>query len=230
MYVGGLQKLSLVDFPDNLAATIFLNGCNFRCPFCHNAGLVLPSQLQNNYCIEDVLDFLKTRKGKLDGICITGGEPLINKDILDLIAPIKEMGFNVKLDTNGSFPDLLLKIIDSGLIDYVAMDIKNSKEKYPLTVGIENYDVKPICESVEILKSDIIDYEFRTTVVNELHDKDDFVSIGEWINGAKRYFLQTFVDSGNLINGSSLSAPSKAEIEAFASIMRGYTQYVGIRG
>ena len=212
MYISGLQKLTLLDFPGRLATTVFLGGCNFRCPFCHNATLVLAPAKCENISEDKFFEFLKSRRGKLSGVCVTGGEPTLYPDLKSFIKKIKDMGFAVKLDTNGTSPDLLSELINEGLVDYVAMDIKNSPEKYPLTVGV-NCDMKKIGRSVALLLEDKVDYEFRTTVVKELHTAEDFVAISEWICGAKRYFLQTFEDSGDLI-GQGFSAYSREESEA----------------
>ena len=209
MNISGLQKLTLLDFPGRLAATVFLGGCNFRCPFCHNASLVLAPAECENIGEEELFEFLKQRKGKLSGVCITGGEPTLYPSLKDFITKIRAIGYAVKLDTNGTNPELLTELIEEGLLDYVAMDIKNSPEKYSLTAGT-SVNVEKIKKSVALLLSDKIDYEFRTTVVKELHTKEDFARISEWISGAKRYFLQTFKDSGDLI-GSGFSADSEAE-------------------
>ena len=211
MNISGLQKLTLLDFPGRLAATVFLGGCNFRCPFCHNATLVLNPAECERIDEEEFLSFLALRKGKLSGVCITGGEPTLYPTLKDFIKKIKEMSFAVKLDTNGTNPDLLCELITEGLVDYVAMDIKNSREKYPLSVGVD-IDIEKIERSVKTLLLGKVDYEFRTTVVRELHDTCDFLAISEWIKGAKRYFLQTFEDSGDLI-GSGFSAYSREETE-----------------
>lgn len=211
MHISGLQKLTLLDFPGRLAATVFLGGCNFRCPFCHNATLVISPSRCENISEDMFFEFLESRRGKLSGVCITGGEPTLYPDLKKFIKRIKAMNFAVKLDTNGTNPDLLSELIDEGLVDYVAMDIKNSPEKYPKTVGV-NCDMEKIGRSVSLLLEDKVDYEFRTTVVRELHTKTDFVAISEWICGAKRYFLQTFEDSGDLI-GQGFSAYSREESE-----------------
>ena len=221
MYISGLQKLTLLDFPGRLAATVFLGGCNFRCPFCHNASLVLSPGECEKISEEVFFEFLNSRKGKLSGVCITGGEPTLYPELKAFIKKIKDMSFAVKLDTNGTNPDLLSELIDENLIDYVAMDIKNSPEKYPMTVGC-SCDMEKIGRSVSILLSEKVDYEFRTTVTRELHKAEDFLSISEWIKGAKRYFLQTFEDSGDLI-GSGFSAYSREETEA---ILRQILPYV----
>ena len=199
MRIDGLQKMTLLDFPGKVACTVFTGGCNFRCPFCHNALLVTELPEKPDYTVDEILSFLKKRAGLLDGVAITGGEPLLNPDISDFIRKIRSMGYAVKLDTNGSFPERLKAIVGEGLVDYVAMDIKNRKEKYTETIGLKNLDLSKIEESVEFLKSGAVDYEFRTTVVEQFHTVEDIRAAAEWIGGAKRYFLQNFVDSGELI-------------------------------
>ena len=189
MQIYGLQKLTLLDFPQKTACTIFTGGCNFRCPFCHNGDLVL-GDLPEHINDDELFSFLKKRSGVLDGVCITGGEPLLNPDIDSFIKKIRDLGYLVKLDTNGSNPEYLKKLVEQGLVDYVAMDIKNSKEAYPKTVGIDTFDVSPVCESVEFLKKSKTDYEFRTTIVREFHTEDDIMKIGEWLKDSKKYFLQ----------------------------------------
>lgn len=191
--------MTLLDFPGKVACTVFTGGCNFRCPFCHNALLVTKLPEKPDYTEDEILSFLEKRIGLLDGVAITGGEPLLNPDITDFIRKIRDMGFAVKLDTNGSFPEKLKAIVGEGLVDYVAMDIKNRREKYAETIGLKNLDLSKIEESVEFLKSGAVDYEFRTTVVKQFHTVEDIRAAAEWISGAKRYFLQNFVDSGELI-------------------------------
>lgn len=199
MKILGFQKMTLLDYPGKVACTIFTGGCNFRCPFCHNALLVTKTDEVQEHNVEDILSFLEKRQGILDGVCITGGEPLMNKEIFDFAKSIKALGYSIKLDTNGSFPDRLQQMIDEKLCDYVAMDIKNCKEKYPLTAGFDKLNVDLIDKSVQILLKNDVDYEFRTTVVKELHNVEDMEKIAHWISGAPRYFLQNFEDSGNLI-------------------------------
>lgn len=212
MYISGLQKLTLLDFPGRLAATVFFGGCNFRCPFCHNATLVLSPGECERISEEKFFEFLSSRAGKLSGVCITGGEPTMYPGLKDFIRKIKSMSFAVKLDTNGTNPELVEELISEGLLDYVAMDIKNSPDKYAQTVGRE-VDMDKINQTVDLLLSEKVDYEFRTTVVRELHEISDFEAISTWIKGAKRYFLQTFEDSGDLI-GSGFSAYSDTETKA----------------
>ena len=199
MRIDGLQKMTLLDFPGKVACTVFTGGCNFRCPFCHNALLVTKLPEKPDYTEDEILSFLEKRVGLLDGVAITGGEPLLNPDIGDFIRKIRDMGYAVKLDTNGSFPERLKAIVGEGLVDYVAMDIKNRREKYAETIGLKNLDLSKIEESVEFLKSGAVDYEFRTTVVKQFHTVEDIRAAAEWISGVKRYFLQNFVDSGELI-------------------------------
>ena len=216
----GLQKMTLLDYPGKVACTVFTGGCNFRCPFCHNALLVTEIDNSRTYDEDEIVDFLKGRKGLLDGVCVTGGEPLLHPSIIKFIERVKSLGFAVKLDTNGSFPDTLADLISDGIIDKVAMDIKNSFPKYAATVGIENFDVSSVDKSISLLLEGRIDYEFRTTVVRELHEISDIEAIAKRISGAKAYFLQNFVDSGNLIS-TGMSAHSKdtlIEMEKTAQI------------
>lgn len=228
MEIHGLQKLTLLDYPGKVACTVFLGGCNLRCPFCHNGELVLdpgPALMSP----EELLTFLDRRRGLLDGVCITGGEPLLRPDLPRLLEAVKEKGFLLKLDTNGGFPQALEDIIARGLVDYMAMDIKNSPERYPETVGVPGLDLAPYRESAALLLEGKVDYEFRTTVVRELHDEASFRAIGPWINGARRYFLQAFVDRDTVLS-PGLHPCSRAEMEAFAAIVRPYIPQVELRG
>ena len=211
MQISGFQKMTLLDFPGRVACTVFTAGCNMRCPFCHNAALVTHIDNSVSFSEEEILDYLKKRKGLLDGACITGGEPLLQADIEDFIAKIKAIGYAVKLDTNGTFPKKLMSLVDKGLVDYVALDIKNCKEKYAATAGMSALDIDAVEQSVAFLLEGKVDFEFRTTIVKELHTVDDIAAIGEWIKGAPRYFLQNFVDSGDLIC-SDMSAVSRDEL------------------
>ncbi len=212
MQFNGFQKLTLLDYPSHVAATLFTAGCNFRCPFCHNAALVTHIDNQSFFTDEYILDYLKKRVGILDGICITGGEPLMHKDLPDFIKKVKALGYLVKLDTNGSYPEVLKELIDSGSIDYVAMDIKNSKQKYLLTAECSEQDLENIEKSIALLKQNKVDFEFRTTVVNEYHTVEDIKSIAEWIAPTKKYFLQNFTDSGDLIK-DGLTAASRETLD-----------------
>lgn len=199
MNIQGLQKLTLLDYPEKVACTIFTAGCNFRCPFCHNASLVSHIDMEKNIPVEKVLAFLKKRFGVLDGICISGGEPLLQPDLEEFIFRVKEMGYFVKLDTNGSNSYMLRYLVENKLLDYVAMDIKNAPAKYGITIGIAEYNLEEVLRSVDFLMSGAVPYEFRTTVVREFHKREDFAAIGRWIKGARRYYLQNFQDSGDLI-------------------------------
>ena len=228
MLIKGLQKLTLLDYPTKTACTIFTGGCNFRCPFCHNASLVLDLNEGERFEEADVLSFLKKRIGLLDGVCVTGGEPLLQRDIKSFLGKIKDMGYSVKLDSNGYCPEKLSEIVSDGLCDYVAMDIKNCKEKYSSTSGID-IDISKIEESVDFLMSCGIDYEFRTTVVKEYHTLSDIEKIAEWISGAKKYFLQSFVDSGDIIC-QNLSAVDKQLLYEMQKAASKYVKNTEIRG
>ena len=230
MRISGLQKLAMVDFPGKLAATVFTGGCNLRCPFCHNALLV--NRLEENpetHSVEEVLDFLKKRRGFLDGVVLSGGEPLLQSGAADFLAAVKALGFAVKLDTNGCYPEKLKEILERGLVDYVAMDIKNSPGKYAETVGIPGFDLAPIEASVRLLQKSGVDFEFRTTVVKEFHTAQDLGEIGQWLEGSPRYFLQQFVDSGSLV-GRGCTAVEPLELQAFAEIARPFFGQVELRG
>ena len=229
MLICGLQKLSLVDYPDKLAATIFTGGCNYRCPFCHNAPLVTELASAQEINEDEVLEFLKTRRGLLDGICLSGGEPLMQKDVAEFLTKVRELGFSIKLDTNGSFPDKLISLVGAGLVDYVAMDIKNSLAMYAKTVGVESVDLLSIRRSAQFLMSGTVEYEFRTTLVRELHDEQSLRELGEWLRGAKRLFLQNFVDSGNLIE-QGLHGFSKQEMQQLRQVVAPFFDDVYLRG
>ncbi len=201
MKIEALQKLTLLDYPGKMAATVFTYGCNLRCPFCHNA-LLVTEESDGGISADEVLSFLAKRKGMLEGVCVTGGEPLLQPDIEDFLKALKDMGYSVKLDTNGTFPKKLKDLVRKGLVDYVAMDIKNCREKYALTSGKPMVDLSAIDESIKFLLSGEVEAEFRTTVVKNFHTEEDLLKITDWISGADRYFLQQFVDSGNLIDQS----------------------------
>lgn len=231
MLLKGLQKLTLLDYPGKMACTVFSGGCNFKCPFCHNASLVLGERVQSTPTleVEEFFAFLEKRKNILEGVCVSGGEPTLSPDILSFLNNIKELGFLVKLDSNGYRPDVLRAAIDGGLVDYVAMDIKNSKEKYGMTVGIENFDIAPIIESTQILMAGKVDFEFRTTLVRELHTEEDMHKIGEWLRGDEKYFIQTFKDSGDLIL-DKFSGYDEKETEVLFNLLSHYVPNAQIRG
>ncbi len=228
MIIKGFQKLTLLDYPGKTACTVFTGGCNFKCPFCHNALLVTEMD-QQEFAEKEIFAHLKKRKNVLDGVAVTGGEPLLQKDIELFLYEIKELGYAVKLDTNGSFPEKLKGILELGVVDYIAMDIKNSKELYGETIGIPDYNISPIEESVEILKNSGIEYEFRTTVTGNFHTPQSMESLAQWIQGAPKYFLQNFVDSGNLID-PSCKGVSKTEMEQMLDIVRQYIPQAQLRG
>ena len=227
LVLSGLQKLTLLDYPGRVACTVFLGGCDFRCPFCHNAGLI--QNPESALGEGELLEFLNRRRNLLDGVVFTGGEPLLQRDLPALMQKVKALGYPIKLDTNGSHPDKLKSLIDEGLVDYVAMDVKNSPERYPETVGVKNFDLSPVSESIEILKSDSVDYEFRTTVVAELHDEKSFAEIGKWIQGAKRYYLQKFVNRESVLN-QNLHAPDDRALSRYLEQVRPYVSFAAVRG
>ena len=228
MKIHGLQKMTLLDYPGKVACTVFLGGCDFRCPFCHNAELLdagAPAEMDD----AALLAFLEKRKGLLDGVAITGGEPLLRSDIFELLAKIRALGYPVKLDTNGNHPEKLRTAVNAGLVDYVAMDMKNSPGRYAETVGLASFDMTGVRESIDLLLGGAVDYEFRTTVVRELHDEQSFVEIGKLIRGAKRYFLQSFTDRDTVLF-AGLHAPEKETILRYAEVVRPYVESVDVRG
>ena len=233
MVVGGIRKLTLLDYPGKTAATVFLAGCNLRCPFCHNAPLVLCPEGVEKIDTNSLFEFLKKRRGLIDGVCITGGEPTLDHGLLWLAREIKQLGYLVKVDTNGTMPQVLRGLIDGGSVDYIAMDIKNSPAKYAATVGVRDFDIRPIEESAALLLerggAGEVDYEFRTTVVKGFHEEQDFHQIGAWLKGAKRYFLQDFVDSGNLIV-PGLGGFDRERMREFLEIVRRYIPGAEVRG
>ena len=229
MRICGLQKLAMVDYPGKLAATVFTGGCNLRCPFCHNALLVTRLTESPSLSEDEILSFLASRKNLLDGMVLSGGEPLMQPGCTDFLQRVRELGLSIKVDTNGCYPDILGDILSRGLVDYVAMDLKNSREKYAETVGIPGFDLSPIEESIQILKNSGVDYEFRTTAVQGFHTSDDIRAIGQWVQGAPRYFLQQFVDSGNLIS-PGLNPLSEKELQNLAQTAQPWFGQVSIRG
>lgn len=228
MKIHGLQKMTLLDYPGKVACTVFLGGCDFRCPFCHNSEILdmgAPAEMDD----VSVLAFLEKRKGLLDGVAITGGEPLLRSDIFEFLSKIRALGYPVKLDTNGNHPKKLKEIVKAGLVEYVAMDVKNSPVRYAETVGLPSFDMTGIRESIDFLLDGAVDYEFRTTVVQELHDEQSFEEIGKLIRGAKRYFLQSFTDRDTVLF-AGLHAPSEENLQHYAEIMTQYVESVEIRG
>lgn len=228
MKIHGLMKMTLLDFPGKVACTVFLGGCDLRCPFCHNSELLdmgAPAQMEE----EELYAFLRKRVGLLDGVAFTGGEPLLRTDLIPVMRKIRDMGFETKLDTNGTHPQRLKEIVSEGLVDYVAMDIKNSPDKYGVTCGLPDLDISNVSESIQFLLSDAVDYEFRTTVVSPYHDEESFQKIGPWIEGAKRYFLQEFVDR-ETVKYQGLSACTEAQMQSFLRIVTPFVKEASLRG
>lgn len=229
MIIHGLQKLTLLDYPGHTACTVFTGGCNYRCPYCHNAALVVDPHSQPVIPEEEIFSFLNKRRGLLDGVAITGGEPTLLPDLPEFMAKVKDLGFAVKLDTNGTNPAMLRRLTAEKLVDYVAMDIKTCPERYAAVTGIPGCSTKAVEESVALLMGGETDFEFRTTVVRDLHTAEDMERIGRWIAGAPRYFLQAFKDSGGLLQ-EGLSGYNRAEMEALAALVRPHVPSVEIRG
>lgn len=229
MDFSGFEKLSLLDYDKHLTATLFVAGCDFRCPFCHNSSLVIHPERAPRIPFEDIYSYLKKRVGVLEAVCITGGEPTMMPDLEEKIRAIKELGYLIKLDSNGSRPEVLAHLIDTGLLNYVAMDIKNSKEKYALTAGMGRFPLSKIEESVSLLLQKKVDFEFRTTAIEEYHDLEDFKKIGEWIEGAPRYFIQRYIDNENCIAHGLHMFPKEKALEARA-LLKKDIGFVALRG
>ncbi len=227
MKIGGLMKLTLLDYPEHVACTVFTVGCNFRCPFCHNASLVEQRQGQQ-LTTQEILDFLRKRKNVLTGMCLTGGEPLLQSGVEDFLRSVKQLGYKVKLDTNGAFPQQLMKVVHQGLVDYVAMDVKNSLDLYNQTAGC-NVDLQNIELSVEFLKQGTVDYEFRTTVTKNFHNQQSMQKMAQWLQGAKRYYLQQFVDSGDLLD-ASVQGVDDQTMREYLQIVQQYVPHAQLRG
>lgn len=255
MKIHGLNKLTLLDYPGHMACLIFTGACNYRCPFCHNASLVLNPNSQPAIREDEIFSFLESRKGILEGVCISGGEPTLQADLPEFIRKIRAMGFHVKLDTNGSRPGVLKALLDEELLDYVSMDIKNAPKKYLATIGIpeesqesassvsssdagkgalcfDNLITDSVRQSAELLMQSSIPYEFRTTVVKELHNEEDLLTIGKWLNGARAYYLQSFRDSETLVGASlgQFHAYEPEQMRAFRDILKPYFEIVELRG
>lgn len=228
MRIGGLMKLTLLDFPGRVACTVFFEGCNFRCPFCHNSHLA-EAKSEDFIAEEEFFKFLEKRKGILDGVCVSGGEPLMSDDVIPFLQKIKDMGFGIKIDTNGSYPETLEKIMALGLCDYVAMDIKNSFDKYEMTAGIAKLNVGLICESIELLKKSGIPHEFRTTVVKNFHNEEDVKEIGRMVGDGEKYFIQPFLLSENVFD-KSLSGFEDNEVRALLASAKQFAPLTEVRG
>lgn len=230
MLISGLQKTTLLDYPGCVACTVFTGGCNFRCPFCHNSSLVVPDRIAEGISEDEIMAFLKKRVGVLDGVAITGGEPLLHKDMPQFLRKIKALGFKIKLDSNGSNPQLLEDIVNDGLLDRVAMDIKNSPQLYAKTIGLESYDLSAVERSKNFLLSGRVEYEFRTTVVKGLHTEESIRQAAKWIEGAKEYYLQQFKDSGNVLKLDGLGAFDEDEMKMLRQAAAEFVPNVQLRG
>lgn len=229
MKIYGLNKTTLLDYPGRVAATIFLGGCNFRCPFCQNSSLVLNPSAQPEIPVKEVLSFLKKRKGILDGVCITGGEPTLSPDLPELLQEIRTLGYPIKLDTNGTHPTLLKTLTEQNLIQMTAVDIKACPDNYPALCGLVHPELDAVKETVEFLKNGTLDYEFRTTVIRELHSEKDFIEIGQWLTGAKAYYLQAYRDSEEVLQ-PGFSSYTRKELEHFREILKRTIPLVELRG
>lgn len=229
MEIYGIQKTTLVDFPGHVATTLFTGGCNFRCPYCHNSDLIQGLDKVDPYSTQEVFDHLKKRKGVLDGVVISGGEPTIHPDLPDFIRKVKALGYLVKLDTNGTNPKMLKALVEEGLVDYVAMDIKHSRVKYPTVACNETLDMDAILESVDYLKGDPVDYEFRTTLCVELHRETDITAIGLWLAGAKAYYLQPYKESDQVLQ-PGFHRHSREKLQDFVTLLSAFVNKVEIRG
>lgn len=232
--IAGLQKMTLLDFPGKVACTVFLQGCNFRCPFCHNSDL-LDGKSPELMDMQEFLAFLEKRKGLLDAVCVSGGEPTLHPELETLLTGIKQLGFGVKLDTNGSRPEVLKRLVQNGLVDYVAMDVKNSPSRYGQTVGIPAMRLQAVEESLRFLLSGQVDYELRTTVVEEFHDSASITEMGQWLAGLcppekpRKLFLQQFTDRESVLR-SGLHAPTEAQLTQYAALLAPYVGESAVRG
>lgn len=234
MEIAGLQKTTCIDYPGKVACIVFTKGCNFRCPYCHNSSLVLEDGQANLESVEGILAFLEKRKGILDGVCITGGEALLQKNLSDFIRQVKSKGYLVKIDTNGTSPKKLKQLMDDRLIDYIAMDVKHTQAEYHVATGIDDTDINKIKESIKIISSGTIDYEFRTTAVKGIHKQQDFLAIGQWIRGAKRYFIQNYQGSDETIanktqSNQDLKSFTPRELESILHMVREYVPSTQLR-
>ena len=229
MQIHGFQKTTLLDYPGHVASVVFTGGCNFRCPFCQNRDLVLNPAEVPLIDEKDIFAHLEKRKGILDGICITGGEPTLQKDLPEFIKRARDLGYSIKLDTNGYRPDVLNSLLEKGLLDYVAMDIKHSPEKYPVICNVPDFKLQNINDSIRLLKNGKIPYEFRTTVIKEFHKESDFVEIGNWLAGSMAYYLQSYKDSDQVISPGFHPYPKETLI-GFQTILKEQIDLVEIRG
>ena len=229
MYICGYQKTTLLDYPGHVAATIFTGGCNFRCPFCHNADLLVKPDTASPISEDEILAFLQKRKNVLSGVCITGGEPTLQSDLQDFIMKVRTLGYKIKLDTNGYRPDVITSLLNANLLDYIAMDIKSGFSNYAKVSGVSNLDINKIKESISIIETSGIDYEFRTTVVGELHSEQDFLEISNMLSSSGLYFLQSFKDSGNILT-PGLTSCNTETLNQFLSIVKDKLPNSQLRG
>ena len=229
MNICGYQKTTLLDYPGHVAATIFTGGCNFRCPFCHNSDLVVNSTMSPCISQEEIFAFLKKRKNVLSGICITGGEPTLQTNLSEFIKKVRSLGYKIKLDTNGYRPDVISSLLEDNLLDYIAMDIKAGLSNYAKVSGIPNLDTSKIKESISIIENSGIDYEFRTTVVKELHSQEDFLEISEMLSSSSPYFIQSFKDSGNILT-PGLSSCDTETLNQYLAIVKNKLPFCSLRG
>ena len=229
MQICGLQKMTLLDFPGRVACTVFLGGCDFRCPYCHNAGLVLRPAEQPVIDPEEVFALLEKRRGIIEGVCLTGGEPLLQPDLADFIRELRRRGALVKLDTNGLLPERLKALMDEGLLDYVAMDIKGAPEKYPALTGVPGLDFAPVERSIALLTGGSVQYEFRTTVSPDTHAPEDFHAIGALTRGARAFFIQGYKDSGDTV-GAPMTSPTAEQAREMLDVLRLYVPSAELRG
>ena len=229
MNICGYQKTTLLDYPGHVAATIFTGGCNFRCPFCHNSDLVVNSTMSPCISQEEIFSFLKKRKNVLSGICITGGEPTLQTNLSEFIKKVRSLGYKIKLDTNGYRPDVISSLLEDNLLDYIAMDIKAGLSNYAKVSGIPNLDTSKIKESISIIENSGIDYEFRTTVVKELHSQEDFLEISEMLSSSSPYFIQSFKDSGNILT-PGLSSCDTDTLNQYLAIVKNKLPFCSLRG
>lgn len=230
MRISGLQKMTLLDFPGAVACTVFTGGCDLRCPFCHNASLVLPERARDAIDEDEVLRFLKKRQGMLEGVAVTGGEPLLHADLADFLRKVRALGYRIKLDTNGTFPDRLRALVEEGLADRVAMDVKNAPLLYGRTVGLRDFDLSAVERSKDYLLEGHIAYEFRTTVVRGLHTAESLTAAAHWIEGAQAYYLQQYRDSGDVLRPDGLGAFTDAEMRALLEQVRTVIPNAALRG
>lgn len=228
MKISGIEKLSLVDFDGYVSSTIFTGGCNFRCPFCHNAILVEKHKELPQINEQEIFDFLKKRQGIIEGVCISGGEPTLQKDLPLFCEKIKNLGYKVKLDTNGTNPELVKLLYGNGLVDYFAVDVKNDKQNYCITIG-KDFDLKGVEQTIDFLINNNVNHEFRTTLIFEFHKKENLLNIANWIKGTKKYFLQKFIDSENCIS-HGLSPVSEVVATEFLHLLRKYIPNTFLRG